>query len=369
MATAATDHYARLGVPKNASAEDIKKAYRKLARQNHPDRHPDDPAAEERFKQISEAYETLSDADKRKQYDTARSMPFAGGGFGARGGGGGADMDVSDLLANLFGRARGGRNRAAAAERGADLQAQVTISFGDALQGVRLTIPVEKLSTCPTCNGTGARPGTSPIICPACKGRGIESQSQGVFALSQPCRRCGGSGTVVEDPCATCRGQGRVRRTKRYTVQVPPGIKDGTRLRLAGKGEEGARGGGPGDLFVVVAVTQSPVFGRRGDDIVVDVPVLFTEAASGATIEVPEPTGGTVKLKVPKGTGDGVLLRARGRGAPRNGDPSRRGDLLARVRIVVPKKLTKAQQKAIEDLARLEDVDPRADLLAKAAKG
>jgi molecular chaperone DnaJ len=365
------DLYAVLGVAKNASDDEIKKAYRKLARQYHPDRNPDDKAAEEKFKEISVAYETLSDPDKRKQYDqlgdrAQNAFRFDPSQFG--GGAGGIYFD--DLLGGLFNR--GGRRgrapgeEAAASRRGSDLQTEVTLSFADALAGAKLTIPVDKLAQCPTCHGSGAQPGTTPKICPECRGRGVKSQSQGFFSLSQPCDRCGGAGTVIEQPCATCSGQGRVRQTKRYVVKIPAGVKDGARIRLAGKGEAGVQGGQPGDLYVITHVQASPVFTRRGDDLLVDVPVLFVEAAVGATIEVPTPDGENVNLKVAAGTNDGVLLRVKGRGAPIGGDEAKRGDLLARVKIVIPKKLTRAQRQALEKFAQLDGENPRADLLAQA---
>jgi molecular chaperone DnaJ len=368
------DHYQTLGVPKNATQPDIKKAYRKLARQYHPDRNPGDESAESRFKEISVAYETLSDPEKRKQYDlVGDARPGAGGGGfrfdtdAFRSGG----IDFDDIL-GAFGRGRRGRQRpqgggtGAAVNRGSDLQTEVTLSFADALRGAQLTIPVEKPVTCSTCNGSGAQPGTSPTICPECRGRGIKSRSQGLFSLQDPCDRCGGAGTVIESPCPTCHGQGRVRQTKRYHVKVPPGVKDGAKIRLKGKGEAGVQGGEPGDLYVVAHVTPSPVFTRRGDDLIVDVPVLFVEAAVGATIEVPTAEGETVKLKVPGGTGDGVLLRVKGRGAPIGGNLERRGDLLARVKIVVPKKLSRAQRDALEKFAMLDGENPRASLLDQA---
>jgi molecular chaperone DnaJ len=358
--------YTELGVPRNASQADIKKAYRKLARESHPDKNPGDSKAEDRFKRISEAYETLSDPEKRKQYDTVGDRPAGGpqfdpGAFRDAGG-----VDLSDLLGGLFNRnRRGGEPHAPVAERGNDLQVGVTVTFADALAGARLTIPVDRLGQCAVCHGSGAKPGTSPTICPECRGRGVKAHSQGFFSLSAPCDRCGGAGTIIEHPCDTCHGDGRVRQTKRYVVGIPAGVKDGQRIRLPGKGEAGPHGGPFGDLYVQVSVEASPVFTRRGDDVIVDVPVLFVEAATGATIEVPTPDGETVRLKVPAGTSDGVMLRVKGRGAPvaRSGD---RGSLLARVKIVVPKKLTKAQRDALDKLAALSGPNPREELLRKA---
>jgi molecular chaperone DnaJ len=361
--------YTELGVPRNASQADIKKAYRKLARESHPDKNPGDKAAEERFKRISEAYDTLSDPERRAQYDAIGDRPAGGPQFDPNAFRDAGGVDLSDLLGGLFNRRRGGgaddaRPRPEA--RGNDLQVNVTVSFADALHGARLTIPVDRLGQCPTCSGSGARPGTSPTICPECRGRGVKAHSQGFFSLSAPCDRCGGAGTIIEHPCETCHGDGRVRQTKRYVVQIPAGVKDGQRIRLPGKGEAGPHGGPFGDLYVQVGVEASPVFTRRGDDVIVDVPVLFVEAAAGATIEVPTPDGDAVRLKVAPGTSDGVLLRVRGRGAPVAGDPGTRGNLLARVKIVVPKKLTKAQRDALDKLAALSGDNPRDELMRKA---
>jgi molecular chaperone DnaJ len=360
MATTTKNLYDVLGVPKNASDAEIKKAYRKLAREHHPDRNPGDKAAEERFKEIQGAYDVLSDKEKRKQYDTFGS----GDGRGPMGGPGGftvGDFDVGDLgdlLGGLFGGRRGGGARGRPAqERGADLEAEVNVSFEDSLSGVEIRIPVEAATSCRTCGGTGARPGTSPIICPVCSGRGVVSESHGLFGLSQPCPRCRGNGTVVEEPCETCGGSGRERRTKRYKVKIPAGVRDGTRIRLKGKGEPGAAGGPPGDLFVVTRVAASPLYERRGDDLVIEVPVTYPEAALGATVEVPTPEG-AISLKIPAGSQDGKLLRVRGRGAPKL-KGSGRGDLLARVRVKVPSKLTKAEREALEQLQKVSREHPR----------
>jgi molecular chaperone DnaJ len=353
--------YDTLGVSKSASADEIKKAYRKLARANHPDRNPGDAAAEERFKEVQAAYDVLSDAEKRKQYDrfgAADGRPGAGpGGFTADFGEGGFNIgDLGDLFGGLFG-GRGGARARPQAERGADLEAYVNLSFEDSLKGIETRIPVEVVTACRECGGSGAKPGTAPKICPECNGRGVRAESQGLFALSQPCPRCRGNGTVIEQPCEACRGSGRERRTKRYTVKVPAGVKDGTRIRLKGKGEAGAAGGPPGDLFVVTRVADSPLYRRRGADLVIDVPVTYPEAALGATIQVPTPDG-PISLKVPAGSHDGKLLRVRGRGAPKL-NASGKGDLLARVRVSVPSKLTKKEREAIEELQKVSRENPR----------
>ncbi len=353
MATAAKSLYDVLGVPKNSSQDEIKKAYRKLARQYHPDRNPDDPEAETKFKEVQAAYDVLSNPEQRKNYD---SFGSADGRFGGPGGPGwtftsesGFDFgDLSDLFGGFFG-GRMGRQRAVA-QRGADLEAVVNLSFEDSLKGVETKIPVEVEAACGECGGTGARPGTAPIICPECNGRGVKSESQGLFALSQPCPRCRGNGTVIEEPCPRCHGSGRERRTKRYSVKIPAGVKDGTRIRLKGKGEAGVAGGPPGDLFVVTRVAPSTLFQRRGEaDLVVEVPVTYAEAALGSKVEVPTPYGERLSVKIPAGTETGKLLKLKGHGAPLL-KGSGKGDLLARVRVTVPKKLTKKQRELIEEL-------------------
>jgi molecular chaperone DnaJ len=353
--------YDSLGVPKSASADEIKKAYRKLAREYHPDRNPGDESAEERFKEVQTAYDLLSDPEKRKQYDTFGANGAAGG-FG-----GGANFnfdigDLGDLFGGLFGGRRGGGRTQRQAVRGADIEAVVNLSFEDSLRGIETKIPIEVDAPCRECGGSGAQPGTAPIICPECNGRGVKVESQGLFGLSQPCPRCRGNGTVIEKPCPTCHGTGRQRRTKRYTVRIPAGVKDGTRIRLKGKGEPGQNGGPPGDLNVVTRVAESPLYERRGADLVVNVPVTYAEAALGAKVEVPTPEG-PVSLKVPAGSEDGKLLRIRGRGAPKLGG-SGRGDVLARVRISVPKKLTKREREAIEELQKAERGNPRERLFS-----
>jgi molecular chaperone DnaJ len=347
--------YDTLGVAKGASQDEIKKAYRKLARQYHPDKNPGDKEAEDRFKDVQGAYDVLSDEEKRKQYDR----------FGAtngRPGPGGQNVnydfsgfdvgDLGDLFGGIFGGGtRGGTRAQRQPVRGDDVIAEVHLSFEDALHGSDVKVPVELTVSCRECGGTGARPGTAPVICPECNGRGVRSESQGLFALSQPCPRCRGNGTVIEQPCPKCHGSGRERRIKTYTVKIKPGVKDGTKIRLKGKGEAGENGGPAGDLIVVTRVASSDTYERRGDDLIVQVPVSFATATLGGKVDVQTPEG-PVTLKIPAGSEDGKLLRIKGRGAPRlNG--SGKGDVLARVRIQVPKRVNKKEKELLEQLQEL----------------
>ena len=351
--------YEVLGVSKTATDDEIKKAYRKLARQLHPDRNPGDATAEERFKDVQAAYDILSDAEKRKAYDRFGAEGPAGG-FGP-GGVRFEDVDLGDLsdilggFGSFFGRGqRAGRPRP---ERGGDLESRIRISFEDALAGVQIRVPVEVETACHVCGGSGAEPGTAPRTCPDCNGSGVISDSQGLFALSHPCQRCRGNGVIVDTPCKACRGTARERVTRRYQVKVPPGAKDGTRIRLKGKGEPGRNGGPDGDLFVRVQVDPSPLYERRGADLVLEVPVTYPEAALGATVQIPTPQG-LVALKVPSGSESGKLLRVKGRGAPKlNGGG--KGDLLARLRVTVPGKLNKAEREALEAYQRVAREQPR----------
>jgi molecular chaperone DnaJ len=349
--------YEVLGVKKGASQEEIKKAYRALARQHHPDKNPGDKDAEERFKEVQAAYDVLSDPEKRKQYDAwgspdgqPRFQP--GGGFTFDFG----DLgDLGDLFGGLFGR-QGGRTQRG--QRGSDVEVEVSLSFEDSLKGAKTTIPVSLETVCTVCGGSGAKPGTAPTICPQCGGRGVVAEAQGLFALSHPCPRCRGNGTVIDDPCTRCRGTGREQRTKRYSVKIPAGVKDGTRIRLAGKGEAGYGGGPSGDLYVVTRVAPSKLFRRRGAaDLEIDVPITYAEAALGATVEVPTPDG-RVSLTVPAGSQNGKLLKIKGRGAPKL-KGSGRGDLIARVKVSVPTKLSKAEKEALEKLKDVPHEDPR----------
>ena len=353
--------YDVLGVPKTATDDEVKKAYRKLARENHPDANQGETAAEERFKEIQGAYDLLSDAEKRKQFDTFGANGARGPGPGGPGPGGFTyeNVDLSDLLGQfggIFGRG-GGRRARPQPERGADLESRVRLSFEDALAGAQVRVPVEIDAPCHTCHGTGAEPGTSPITCPQCGGSGTVSDSHGLFALSQPCPRCRGNGVIVEKPCKTCRGSGHERVTRRYAVKIPAGASDGTRVRLKGKGEPGANGGPAGDLFVVASVDPSPLYERRDADLILEVPLTYPEATLGATVEIPTPEG-PVNLKVPAGTESGKLLRVKGRGAPRLKGGGK-GDLLARIKVTVPHKLTKAEKEALEGFDKVLRERPR----------
>jgi molecular chaperone DnaJ len=341
--------YEVLGVSRNASPDELKKAYRKLVREVHPDKNPGN---EERFKEVQGAYDVLSDPEKRQQYDRFGS---ANGRVGGPAGPGGTtfdfgDLDLGDLFGGIFNRGGGRQQAQSRGQRGNDVEIEVRVSFEDALRGVQTTVPVQLELACHTCHGTGAAPGTAPTTCPECSGSGVVATSQGLFALQQPCPRCRGMGSIVESPCTTCNGSGRERRTKRYTVKIPAGVKDGTRIKLKGKGEAGYGGAPAGDLYVITRVDVSNVYERRGDDLVVNVPVSYPTAALGGTVEVPTPEG-AVSLKIPAGTEDGKLLRIKGRGASRLKGGGQ-GDVLARVRITVPKRVNKKQRELLEQLEK-----------------
>ncbi len=370
---ASKDFYQVLGVSKAATADDIKKAYRKLARANHPDSRPGDTAAEERFKSISEAYSVLSDPDKRKEYDEQRTL-FGSGRFrpprpGQQGG-----YDFSDLFAgqagggsfsDLFGGVFGGgtRTRSTQARRGQDVESETSLTFDQALEGLTVALQLSSDAACRACSGTGARAGTLPHVCPNCEGSGMQTSSQGgVFAMTEPCRECLGRGLVVDDPCPVCHGSGRGVSTRTIQARIPAGVKDGQRIRLRGKGAPGERGGPPGDLYVTVHVAPHPIFGRKGDNLTITVPVRFDEAALGADIAVPTLAGGTVTLKVPPGTPNGRTFRVKGRGAPRR--DGTKGDLLVTVEVETPTSLDEASRAAVEAFrAASNGHDPRAGLL------
>jgi len=363
------DYYAALGVPKDASAADIKKAYRKLARTYHPDANKGDAGAEEKFKEISEAYDVLSDEKKRKDYDEARTL-FGGGGFRVPGGGG-VPFDLSDLfghasgsggLGDLLGGIFGGRGRGQAARRGADLEAEVTLDFTDAADGVTVPLQLSSQASCPTCHGSGAQPGTQTRVCPSCTGTGMSSRNAGGFAFAEPCRECRGRGLLVDDPCPTCAGSGHAMTTRTLRTRIPAGVRDGQRIRLKGKGGPGDRGGPAGDLVVLVHVKPHAVFGRKDDNLTLTLPVTFPEAALGATVKVPTLDGSPVTLKIPAGTVSGRTLRVRGKGVSRR--DGTRGDLLVTVEVAVPQKLSDKAKDALASYAEAQPEDPRAHLTA-----
>jgi molecular chaperone DnaJ len=360
---ASQDLYSVLGVSRSASSEEIKKAYRKLAREYHPDRNPGDKESEERFKQVQEAYDTLSDPEKRRSYDAGGTFS----GFGPRGfGGGGFTSDLGDIFSTFFGRRGGGAEPPAG---GRDLETEVRLSFAQAMEGTEVSVTVPKQATCATCGGSGAKPGTAPALCPRCGGRGIDSESQGFFSISQPCPRCGGRGEVIESPCETCGGSGLTMQRKRYRVNVPAGVHDGSRIRVAGKGEDGPRGGPPGDLYVVTRVSPSPVFKQRADgNLEVTLPITMPEAIQGATIEVPT-LNGTKRIRIPAGTQHASVQRLRGEGPPKPRGHGR-GDILYRLEIEVPRDLTREQKDALGEFATaMNDHDPRERLLREASAG
>jgi molecular chaperone DnaJ len=355
---AVKDPYKTLGVDRKASDEEIKKAYRKLAREHHPDRNQGNSKSEERFKEIQEAYSILSDADKRRQYDAGGGIFGTGFDPGAfRTGAGGGFGGIGDILSDLFGGAAGRGGTAPRAERGRDLETEVHVSFEQAMEGAQVPVSVPLSAPCPTCRGTGAKPGTSPTVCPACNGRGVEAQSQGLFSISQPCRRCGGTGTEIKDPCPTCKGSGQTRQVKRYKVNIPAGVRDGSRVRLGGKGEAGTRGGPPGDLYVITRVAPSAVFHRKGEHLEVEVPISIVEAIRGGTIDVPT-LNGSKRIRVPAGTHHGTVQRLRGEGPPRLGGRGR-GDIHYRLTIDVPRSLSKKQREAVDGLADVLGGNPR----------
>ncbi len=363
------DLYATLGVSRTASADDIKKAYRKLARENHPDRNPGDAKAEERFKEISHAHDVLSDAEKRAEYDARLRFggraPGNGTGGGFTGGDAGGFGDFADIFSSIFRNRGGGGAQTAqepAARRGADVEVEVNLSFEQAMRGARVPVSVETPVACADCGGSGAKPGTNPRLCPECKGRGVRGRDVGSFAFSEPCPRCGGQGTVIDDPCPTCGGSGHTSTRQQIKVKIPAGVKDGTKIRLKGKGQAGLRGGPAGDLQVVTRVSPSRRYTRQGDDLLITVPVTFAEAALGAQVEVPT-LDGRVKLRVPAGSADGRSLRIGGQGAPRLKGGGR-GDLIAKLRVEVPRELSAEQRDALEAFAKLDTRDPRETLFS-----
>ena len=349
------DFYQVLGVSKEATADEIKKAYRKLARANHPDSNPGNTAAEDRFKSISEAYSVLSDPQHRKEYDEQRAL-FSSGRFrGPRGAGGGYDFgdiftgsrsgSLNDLFGGIFG---GGRTRSAP-RRGQDVETETSLTFEQSIEGQTVSLRLSSDEACPSCAGTGARAGTVPRVCPNCEGSGMQTSSDGgVFSMTEPCRECLGRGLVVDDPCPVCHGSGRGVSNRVISARIPAGVKDGQRIRLRGKGGPGEHGGPDGDLYILVHVSPHRLFGRKGDNLTLAVPVRFDEAALGASISVPTIDGRPVTLKIPAGTPNGRTFRVKGRGAPgRNGV---NGDLLVTVEVETPASLDDASRAAVEAL-------------------
>lgn len=375
------DFYKELGVSSDASADDIKKAYRKLARDLHPDANPGDTKAEERFKAVSEANAVLSDPAKKKEYDEARRL-FASGGFGpgagySTGGGGfggggfdlgdlfgggaaGGDGGLGDIFGGLFNRGGGRSASSTRPRRGSDVETETTLDFREAAQGVTVPLRLTSPSACTTCHGSGAKPGTSPRVCPRCNGTGVVSRNQGAFGFSEPCDDCRGTGSIIDEPCSDCHGNGATNRTRTITVRVPSGVSDGQKIRLAGQGEAGLRGAPSGDLYVTVHVRPDKVFGRNGDDLTLVVPVSYGELVLGTTLSVPT-LDGRVGVKVPAGTADGRILRVRGRGVPKRGGGA--GDLLVTVKVAVPQKLDDPAIEALRTYLEAEKAsgfDPRA---------
>lgn len=380
------DFYAVLGVPKTASSAEIKKAYRKLARELHPDHNPGNTGAEERFKSVSEAYDVLSDERRRKEYDEMRQL-FDSGAFrrGSRGGPGagagtatgpgGVPFDLSDLFgdattsstgrgpsfSDIFGTMFGGgrTRRTSAPSRGRDVEAEVTIDFDDAVNGATLPLTLRSPGVCDTCHGSGAKPGSQARVCPSCHGSGMVTSNQGAFSFSEPCRECQGVGTIVEEKCPECHGTGGVTKNRKINVRIPAGVADGQRIRLAGRGEPGLRNGSPGNLYVRVHVRPDALFGRSGDDLTLTVPITFPEAVAGANLTVPT-LDGDVTVRVPPGTPSGRILRVRGKGVPRRGGTP--GDLLVTVEVVVPEQLSDKARQALDDFAAATPPAPRENI-------
>ncbi len=360
------DYYKVLGVSDDADAKTITKAYRKLARESHPDTHPGDAAAEERFKAVSSAYDVLGDDAKRKEYDEVRRLGPAGGGFAGQGGPGGYNFNVGadglgDLLGQMFTRGRrgGGASASAGPQRGSDVEATLTLDFVDAAHGITTTLHLTSDAECSTCHGSGARPGTQPTVCSQCGGRGVLDDNQGFFSFSSPCRACGGAGVVIEQPCPTCHGSRVERRAREVQARIPAGVADGQRIRLKGRGAPGRNGGPAGDLIVECHVTAHPLFGRDGHNLTVRVPITFAEAALGGEIDVPTLEGPRVTLRLRAGTQSGSRHRVKGKGlATAKGT----GDLIVTTDVQVPRHLTDDQRAALEALAAATTVSPRQGL-------
>lgn len=366
------DYYKVLGLSKDARPEQIRKAFRKIARENHPDQHPGDRRAEQRFKEASEAHDVLSDPDKRREYDETRNL-FGGGFRFPRGTSQQhvsgeevfrtmGDAGFGDIFGGLFGQA--GAQTRRRSRKGPDLHGDVTIGFTEAIEGTTVGVQTAGDTACPACRGTGAKAGTSPRVCPTCQGSGVQqATSGGVFQMAEPCRDCQGRGLVVDDPCQQCHGTGKARSRHTMQVRIAAGVNDGQKIRVKGKGGSGENGGPAGDLYVTVHVRPHPVFGRSGENLTVNLPVTFTEATLGAEVEVPVMGGGQVKLRIPAGTPNGRVFRVRGRGVSKPGGAP--GDLLVTVDVQVPDRLNESARQALRSYATVaNEPNPRVSLLA-----
>jgi molecular chaperone DnaJ len=375
----ARDFYETLGVKKGATKDEVKKAYRRMARKHHPDVNPNDPQAEQRFKDVSEAYQVLSDDSKRQQYDQFGHSAYTGGGAGQSYGGGrgpggfdysggfdfGGGGGFSDVFESLFGGGRGrggrrGRTQAYGPQRGQDTYANMAITFDEAFHGVAKDISLETADTCSTCKGTGSKPGTSPTPCSMCGGSGQVSAGRGMFNIPQSCPQCGGAGKINASPCAQCGGQGARPVVKRLSVKIPAGVDNGSKIRLTGKGSHGRQGGPAGDLYIVTSVGAHKLFERKGSNLHCEIPITIVEATLGTRLEVPTPEGKS-SIKIPPGTDSGTTFRLRGKGFP-SLQGRGRGDLYVKVKVVTPKNVQDKERTLLEDFARLHPEDPRADL-------
>jgi molecular chaperone DnaJ len=350
------DYYEILGVSRDANEQELKSAYRKLALKYHPDRNPGDHASEEKFKEASEAYQVLSDADKRAAYDRFGHAGVSGGGPGGFGGFSGA-VDLGDIFGDLFGEMfnMGGQQRAARQMRGDDLRYDLTIDFQEAVFGTEKEIRIRRLEVCETCKGTGSKSGRGPVTCPQCQGRGQVRYQQGFFSVARTCNACAGRGSIISDPCDTCRGETRVTKEIKLTVKVPAGVEEGTRIRYSGEGDVGRNNGQTGDLYIVLAIRAHDFFHREGQNLHCVIPISFPQAALGAEIEL-EGVDGPVMLKIPEGIQSGKEIRVRGKGVPYLNEKGR-GDLIVKVVVQIPKKLSKAQRDLISELAKSMSVD------------
>lgn len=366
------DYYKVLGINRNATQNEIKKAYRKLAQKYHPDVNPDNKEAEEKFKEISVAYSVLGDKEKRKKYDGQLRF-FDQGPFRYQTGGFRPEdfqriWNIKDFgefspfesIFDLFRTTSKSDRRTRVAKRGNDITHKINLSFDNAIKGLTTRVNVSGNLTCSRCNGTGTEPGTFPITCPDCNGRGIVARNQGFFSISQTCPRCLGRGEIIKNPCIRCKGAGKERRVRKLTIKIPPGVKDGTKLRFKGKGEAGSNGGPPGNLYIITEVKPHPIFKRRNSDILLDLPLTFSEAVLGANIEIPT-LDGKISLKVPKGSQSGKVLRIKGKGAPKL-KRSGKGDMFVKLKVLTPKKLSVKEKRLFKDLARISKSNPREKL-------